>query len=227
MQLLVPSKIINRKIEPFCRNGKPAHRTDRMNSKTDITIKQYNNEIMGLYNYYCMAGNVSKQLYRFQYFHYWSLVKTIALKYKLSLRQILNKFGIDVRRKQGTGTYRILGVKYKTKLGFKTFTYFNESIKRIILPRISRIIEYESGAHYKNELIRRLSYGQCEMCGYRKPVGQIEVHHIRKLKDLRDKYQNREDAPSWIKTMIKIRRKTLVLCRDCHKDIHKKHYCFS
>ena len=41
----------------------------------------------------------------------------------------------------------------------------------------------------------------------------MEVHHIRKLKDLKEK-------AIWEKYMIALRRKTLVLCRPCHVKLH-------
>src|SRR5260370_40579870 len=46
-------------------------------------------------------------------------------------------------------------------------------------------------------------------------------YHIRALKDL-DSYTGREKPP-WVKIMAARRRKTLVLCRTCHKDIQYGH----
>ncbi|MEM5641056.1 hypothetical protein AAHB52_01065 [Bacillus toyonensis] len=42
---------------------------------------------------------------------------------------------------------------------------------------------------------------------------QCEVHHVRKLKDLKGKKK-------WEEFMIARRRKTLVLCKDCHVKLH-------
>lgn len=67
----------------------------------------------------------------------------------------------------------------------------------------------------RNELIHRLVAGGCEFCESR--TG-IEVHHIRKLADLNR--PGRPDKPAWIYLMAKRRRKTLVVCRACHEDIH-------
>ncbi|WP_366916534.1 hypothetical protein [Streptomyces sp.] len=53
------------------------------------------------------------------------------------------------------------------------------------------------------------------MCG---STSRIEVHHIRKLADL--KQQGRAERPAWVKLMAMRRRKTLVVCRPCHEDIH-------
>jgi hypothetical protein len=67
----------------------------------------------------------------------------------------------------------------------------------------------------RNELIHRLVAGSCEICESR--TG-IEVHHIRKLADLNR--PDRPDKPAWVYLMAKRRRKTLVVCRACHEDIH-------
>ena len=46
----------------------------------------------------------------------------------------------------------------------------------------------------------------------------LEVHHIRKLADLNR--PGRPEKPAWMHLMAKRRRKTLVICRPCHEDIH-------
>jgi len=64
-------------------------------------------------------------------------------------------------------------------------------------------------------LERRLLAEICEVCG---SEDRIEVHHVRKLKDLYGK--GAKDRPSWKKIMIAKRRKTLVLCHECHVNLH-------
>lgn len=61
----------------------------------------------------------------------------------------------------------------------------------------------------------RLLKQTCEQCG---STESIEVHHIRKLSDL-DKPGRRKKA-DWVKLMVAMNRKTLVLCRTCHRDLH-------
>ena len=57
---------------------------------------------------------------------------------------------------------------------------------------------------------------QCEACG--KTQGIMEVHHVRKLKDIR-----RKKNINWLeKIMIGRNRKTIVLCYDCHHLHHEK-----
>ena len=69
------------------------------------------------------------------------------------------------------------------------------------------------------ELVKRLLAQQCEIC---ESEENIEVHHIRKLADL--KCYGQSDKPEWVEIMSARRRKTLVLCSKCHHDIHKGEY---
>src|SRR5438270_12078924 len=70
----------------------------------------------------------------------------------------------------------------------------------------------------RSELERRLLAQTCEQCGATRMTAKVEVHHIRAMKDL-NKYTGRE-KPEWVVTMALRRRKTLVLCRKCHRDLH-------
>jgi hypothetical protein len=46
----------------------------------------------------------------------------------------------------------------------------------------------------------------------------VEVHHVRKLANLN--HQGQKPKPDWMRLMASRRRKTLVLCRVCHDNIH-------
>jgi hypothetical protein len=67
----------------------------------------------------------------------------------------------------------------------------------------------------RTELERRLLADACELCGSKE---NIEVHHVRALKDLQQK--GRSEKPFWVQIMAARRRKTLVVCRGCHEAIH-------
>jgi len=71
------------------------------------------------------------------------------------------------------------------------------------------------GSTRRNELIHRLLAERCELC---QEPADLQVHDIRKLADL-DK-PGRPDKPTWMHLMAMRRRKTLVVCRSCHQDIH-------
>jgi hypothetical protein len=67
----------------------------------------------------------------------------------------------------------------------------------------------------RTEILKRLLANECELCGSREA---IEVHHIRKLGDL--KRRGGREQPPWVKRMRALRRKTLVVCQTCHQNIH-------
>ena len=117
----------------------------------------------------------------------------------------------------GTGTRRIIGVSYETKEGTKIMTYFSESLKvskepmtdcdRLVVPIPER-----------SQLIQRINAKECEYCG--KPTN-CEVHHVRKLKDIKKKYANKGKLmPAWVLRMASMNRKTLVLCEERHDKLH-------
>ncbi|WP_219823606.1 hypothetical protein [Nocardia nova] len=74
---------------------------------------------------------------------------------------------------------------------------------RVLVPGIVR----------RTELVDRLQTGRCEIC---RSTEHISVHHISKLADL----DRPGPQPDWVELMVKRRRKTLVVCRSCHDDIH-------
>ena len=65
--------------------------------------------------------------------------------------------------------------------------------------------------YHGTSLIDRLKANRCELCG--KENVKLDMHHVRKLKDL----QGKED---WERHMIARKRKTIALCRSCHKKVH-------
>ena len=64
----------------------------------------------------------------------------------------------------------------------------------------------------RSEVIKRLNSGQCEYCETEQ--GPFEIHHIRKLKDVA------KGKVLWQQLMAAKYRKTLVLCRACHQQLH-------
>ena len=67
----------------------------------------------------------------------------------------------------------------------------------------------------RRELLDRLQANTCELCGSRH---KVQVHHIRKLSDLKVKGQR--EKPTWLRVMSAMRRKTLIVCERCHVAIH-------
>lgn len=131
VQLLVPSDVVRDKLKPFMKDGKSIHHGARVNLPILDILRQFNSEIRGLYNYYALATDVSAKIGKFKYYHYASLAKTIARKEKCSVKKVIDKYGVEVQLKQGTGTRKIISVTYETPAGVRLLTYFNESLSKI------------------------------------------------------------------------------------------------
>ena len=71
----------------------------------------------------------------------------------------------------------------------------------------------------RSEVVERLLAQECELCGSKE---NIEVHHIRKLAELKSK--GGAEQPAWKRRMAARRRKTLVVCRACHEQIQYGRY---
>jgi group II intron reverse transcriptase/maturase len=224
IQLLVPADVIRDKMKPFVRNGKAIHHNARVNAPLLDTLMLYNAEIRGLYHYYCLATDVSTKLGKFRYFHYYCLLKTVARKEKCSIAQVLRKYGVDVKLKQKTGTRKLFAVKYRTKQGDKTLTYFDEPLKKKTRPGQGKTAQGVLPFVFplRHQIIDRLNANRCELCGYQSDTRrEFEVHHVRKLRDIKRKYQKRgKHIPHWVLAMASLNRKTLVVCRSCHRAIH-------
>ena len=174
---------------------------------TDLEIVSvYNAELRGICYYYGMASNVCK-LHYFAYLMEYSCLKTLASKHKTSLSKIIDKFN------DGTGKW---GVPYETKPGNKRRYFANYADCK----GKGSATDYISNAavvygYAVNTLENRLKAKVCELCGTTES-DHYEVHHINKLKNLKGKER-------WEIAMIAKHRKTLVVCRDCHRSIiHKK-----
>lgn len=181
---------------------KPVHRNYLINNDDLEILKQYNAEIRGMYNYYKIAENVSV-LGHFNYVMKFSMFKTFGAKYKMRIGKVRDKYG-----------HQHFGVKYQTKDGEKTLFFYEDGFKRAktgsAKPEIDTLPKIYRNSN-PTSLISRLKANQCEYCGAENV--KIEIHHVKKLKDLKGKKR-------WEKAMIARKRKTLVLCVQCHDNLH-------
>jgi group II intron reverse transcriptase/maturase len=224
IQLLVPADVIREKLKPFVRNGRSIHHNARVSAPLLDTLTVYNAEIRGLYNFYRLATDVSTKLGKYKFFHYHSLLKTVARKEKCSIAQVIDRYGVDVKLKQKTGTRKLFGVTYQTNNGKKTLTYFNEPLKKMDKPAQGPAAQglLPIVIPLRHQILDRLNANRCELCGYQSDTAsQFEVHHVRKLRDIKQKYQKRgQHIPNWVLAMASLNRKTLVVCKPCHRAIH-------
>ena len=163
---------------------------------------QYNAEVRGLYNYYRIAHNATV-LNSFLYVMKFSMYKTFAGKYRVSMRKIIRKYTRD----------KEFVVVYQGKTGEKSVAFYHQGMRRDthIDARDPDLIGRANENRNYTSLVQRLQNGQCEWCGATDV--EIEIHHVRKLKDLSGKVE-------WERHMIARKRKTLALCHDCHVKLH-------
>lgn len=183
----------------------PRHKPEWM-SRSDVEIiLAYNAELRGLANYYCLADDVKEKLNPLAWMWIGSLLKTLAAKHKTTVKKI------SQRLQQGNGLVYKHQVKGKDKV-LKVYSLKNlkrtpKNWQRIDVKARPGVILMRS----RSELVERLSADKCEYCG--KSEGYFEVHHVRKLKDVQGK-------ELWERIMIAMRRKTLILCIECHDLLH-------
>lgn len=148
-----------------------------------------------------------------------SLVKTLAHKYKLTVSKVYRNYR-STREVDGL-VYRTLSVTVPTAKGERDIYWGAIPLKRVQPSMNDPIYDqtYRKPSHFnvRSELIERLQRDSCELCGKHGPV---EVHHIRKLADLKQRWAGRREKPEWVKQMIAMRRKTLIVCQPCHVAIH-------
>lgn len=183
----------------------PVHRYT-LESLTDLEIVTvYNAELRGICNYYSMASNFSKLDY-FAYLMEYSCLKTLAGKHKTTTSKIRAMY------KDGQGKWAI---PYQTKDGRKR-CYFAKFRDCKVSSNPTDCIKSPAVifANSRNSFENRLKARCCELCGSTES-NCYEIHHVHKLKDLKGKAW-------WEVTMIAKRRKTIVVCRECHYKIHNR-----
>jgi group II intron reverse transcriptase/maturase len=187
------------------KNGKDVWKSKSrpcMKNNEDLEIlSQYNAEIRGFYNYYCIANN-SYTIDSFYNIMEYSMYKTYACKYQSSVRKMIRKFSEN-------GEFVI---RYENRKGkILSSRFYNDGFARKATINNNADLLPKTIAFTGNtSLIDRLKANECEFC---RASGELEMHHVKKLKDLKGKQD-------WEKHMIARRRKTLAVCFDCHKKIH-------
>ena len=201
---LIEYKAIKIKIN---ENGKERfvalHRGKLVNQSDIEILARYNAEVRGLYNYYSIANDAFK-IGRFANVMKYSMYKTFACKYKTNVHEIKRRYCRD----------GLFTVAYETRQGRKTTTFYRDGFKRkeyaTKFDNVSELPQYSKYAK-TNTLKQRVERHTCELC--QKDCRNLEIHQVKKLKDLKG------DA-EWILLMRKKRRKTLVVCPECHSLIH-------
>jgi group II intron reverse transcriptase/maturase len=216
IRLGIPYGLIDTLCQPYMRNGKPIHEAPLTHYSAAHIVEEYQDRFRGIAGYYKFAADRGK-LAKLKYVMEVSLVKTLAHKYKVSVSTIYRRYRgtrlVDGRE------YKTLQVEVETQKGIRTFYWGAIPLKvvKVGSQTIDDTRYREQWKYQRSDLIQRLLADTCELCGSHK---NVEVHHVRKLANLKKRWAGRKEKPEWVKTMIALRRKTLVVCHRCHVNIH-------
>jgi predicted nuclease of restriction endonuclease-like (RecB) superfamily len=221
--LWMPRRVVEKIRQQYSQGGKAIHRPELL-AETDYTIIQrYQSVLRGVYNYYCMAVNVGskKRLYLVRWVLESSLTKTLARNLKSSVADVYRRYRVSI------GGHAALQVTLPREgqpplvatYGGFALVWIREGLCAAVSDGTLELA-WHRHASARSEVVQRLRAGRCELCGSRdRPIA---VHHIRKLSDL--DHPGHQPAARWERIMSARKRKTLVVCEECHRDIHTGQY---
>ena len=211
--LRVPAKVIAQHCQAYMVNDQPTHRNELLADDDYTIISRYQAEFRGVVQYYMLALNVS-HFGKLQWVMQQSLAKSLAAKHKTPRRTLIRRYQSTVNTEHGERACLQVVVERGEGKRPLVARFGGIPLKR----NRQAVLADQKPQRYRtdrNELIKRLLADKCEMCG---STVNVEVHHIRALRDLNVK--GRREKPKWVQIMAARKRKTLVVCRMCHMNIH-------
>jgi reverse transcriptase-like protein/AI2M/AI1M-like HNH endonuclease/type II intron maturase len=210
--MYIPEDVIHAKRKRYTRDGKAIHRTELLKDSEYDIIFRYQGEYRGLVNYYAMAQNLGR-LGQIRWVMETSLLKTLASKNKTSVMSEVKRLKSTTKTPNGPRKSLRLIIPREGKKPLVA-TFGGLSLKRLKNPVIQDQV-LTPYPRMRSEIIERLVNDTCEVCESKE---NVEIHHVRHLKDLNKK--GKREMPLWMKLMISRKRKSIPLCKTCHEDIH-------
>ncbi len=209
----VPAEVAREKCRRYQRRGKAIHRMECTNDEVFSIIAHYQQEFRGVAEYYRMAFNLSSQLKRLKWVMEQSLTKTLAVKLRCKVTEIYDRYGSIITTAHGPYKGLMVKIERGDKHPLVAFWGGISLKRRMDVKLVEDPTPVWNGTH--TELVQRMLAELCELCGSER---EVEIHHVRALKDL--KRLKGVERPTWVKTMAARKRKTLAVCKQCHLDIH-------
>ena len=213
MQLHIPSE---KMFQYASKNGygdmaifRPKSRPALLRRSDVEILMTYNAEMRGLANYYSLAQGYKTALQRVIGLAQWSFFATLSHKHKSSIGKVARKMKLSAQS----------GYELKVNINgipksYRLFRLKDHEPPKIHNSNVDTPWDTTRFTMTRSELVQRLNANTCEYCG--KTGGYMEVHHIKALKDVQGKKQ------LWQQMMCAMRRKTMVLCVDCHNELHRR-----
>lgn len=214
IELRIPEATLTEIENRYKRGSKAHHRAELVNDSDFDIVSKYGAEFRGLVQYYKLARNI-RRLGKAERTIRLSLLKTLANKLRTTVKDVWHRYRYRHLTKDGG---RRKGLRVTVQRGDKStlVARFGETpLKR----QATAVLQDEKPRWTKTikrtELIQRLLANECELCGSNE---NVQVHHIRALKDLNK--PGRAEVPPHVFVMAARKRKTLVVCLPCHTAIH-------
>jgi Retron-type reverse transcriptase len=207
LQLKVPRD----RVAKFCREKgygdfdafRAKHRDTLLHASDVEIVMAYNAEFRGFATYYALAKDVKSKLSKLEHLQTLSLGKTLASKHDSTVSKVLNRMRMG----------REYGIRYQVHDRTRVVRLWKLKHLRPP-PRTWGKVDIPPFADYgftRTELVERLNAQECMLCGATDQP--CEVHHVRKLADLKDTPYGRMAPAARL-------RKRIVLCRSCHHALH-------
>lgn len=171
-------------------------------------IESYLSVARGILNYYSFVSNYARCRARVLYILKYSLALTLASKLKLrTAHKTFKKFGSNLTYKDIKGKIYIFDTNsfVKSALGFNIKNNVVDPFKNLEL------------ASKKYPRTLRLFESNCYVCNSDK---DLEVHHVKHIRK-QSKFVKKDFI---LRVMSNLNRKQIVVCRNCHKNIHYGQY---
>lgn len=217
IRLGIPYGKVDELATRYLRQGKPIHEAGLLAVSDVEIITVYQQRFRGIAQYYKYAADRGA-LGKLKYVMEVALTKTLAGKFKNTVPWVYQQYA-GKRTVEGK-TYQVLKAEVSTEK--RTYSVYWGGISlKVVKPGTEPIDDNIGTKNYalnsRSDLIQRLKANECEICG---SSDRCEVHHVRKLADLKNRWRGRKQKPTWVVRMIALQRKTLVVCKSCHDTIH-------
>lgn len=202
-------------------------------------VTKYNQFMLGFGNYYIPEISQVSYLGRWHYLLYYSCIKTLATKNKMSVKSVIRTFGftdlsVEPKTKKQTATDQRICIEYfvdkkpkwVTLLNYKEFMYkilqYRDKYRSALNqdpnnPILTPAIDFRS-MHKSNFRTTMKLTTACTVCG---DTGPLQNHHIKPIRHSGGKFSGYK---GFDKMVASLGRKQISVCQTCHTSIHSGKY---
>jgi group II intron reverse transcriptase/maturase len=210
VRLRVPGDVVKAKAAPYLVGGKPEALPALFGCDDYSIVAWYGAVYRGIVNYYKLACNIGR-LHWLRWVMETSMLKTLAGKHHTTVSKAAAHYRAKVMTPGGLRTC----FEARLDRGSREPLIAKFGEVQLVREAYAWVVDPDDGPrpYPRKELLRRVAARRCELCGI---TGlEVVVHQVKGLSVLDPA------GPLWEGIMVRRRRKTLVVCHDCHDLIHQ------